>query len=299
MERDRLQTIKAFIKNFVSDEFFIDLIKVGLYPSGFGNSIGGTTDTTTHIKKFFNDLKVKCLELKIPNTRQLQRNIALSNTIFNIRDSEAGIINYDNVYQHLPSIDVSQQRLIQDSISNKINDINEFRTNIDVILRKIQVYYEVSSISQSIILMDNFSDYVSQTDVSVFEAAKIYKENVIRIYNDLSKLQSVAKNERESDYVVIKDKDSTNKFANTVVDHISNGYSFFKTGFTESIDKPLDGFESSSVHVLAAPSNHGKSLALINLERTIILENIKDFQENDAIIFVSLEDKIILSIIVL
>ena len=70
--------------------------------------------------------------------------------------------------------------------------------------------------------------------------------------------------EKKKDYFIISDRASITKLTSSVVDYISQGYSLFKTGYN-FIDGPLEGIESSSVHVFAAPSNHGKSLFKLNL----------------------------------
>jgi replicative DNA helicase len=93
------------------------------------------------------------------------------------------------------------------------------------------------------------------------------------------------------DYYVLKDEKTTKVLANTLVDYISSSYNFFKTGY-QLFDQYVDGFESASVHVVSAPSNHGKSIFLINLLRSIVINNIKDFEENDAIVLLTLEDNI-------
>jgi replicative DNA helicase len=143
-------------------------------------------------------------------------------------------------------------------------------------------------------MLDSFSEHVSKPDVNPFEATKLFKDNIIQMYGELSKLQTVHKLETERDFFIIKDKASIVDFSKTIVDYISSEYSFFKTGF-KLFDKYVDGMESSSVHVFAATSNHGKSLFLVNLVRKIINKNLDNFSENDAVLYVTMEDKHILS----
>jgi len=109
------------------------------------------------------------------------------------------------------------------------------------------------------------------------------------MYNDLSKLQSVKKFENEKNYFIISDEQSVKSLSDDNFEYISTGYSFFNTGY-KFIDESVDGFESNSVHVLAAPSNHGKSIFKVNLTKSIIKSN--DFDENDVILYVTLEDSI-------
>lgn len=199
------------------------------------------------------------------------------------------------MFQHLPNLSISQQSILKEAVKTRLKDIDGFRKITDDIVKKMQVFYEVNSISSSILMLDNFSEYVSRPDVNPFEATKLFKDNILQIYGDLSKLQTVHKLETERDFFIIKDAESIKDFSKTIVDYISTEYSFFKTGF-KLFDKYVDGMESSSVHVFAAPSNHGKSLFLVNLVRKIINKNLDKFNNNDAVLYVTMEDKYIVLI---
>ena len=59
----------------------------------------------------------------------------------------------------------------------------------------------------------------------------MFKENVISLYNELSKLQCINKLETEKDYFIIGDLNSIKVLSESVVQHISSGYSFLKTGY--------------------------------------------------------------------
>ena len=118
-----------------------------------------------------------------------------------------------------------------------------------------------------------------------------YKDLVITAYNDLSKLQSLSKAEAVSDHFIITDDASCENLADTLVTYIAKGFSVFKTGF-DLFDNVLNGVESSSVHLISAPSNHGKSLMCINMCKRMIEANISDFDKKDAILFVTTEDDI-------
>lgn len=290
-QKDGSQTIRAFIGNFVKDDFFIEILKIALYPSEFHEvSLSTSSSTIDFIRKFFNDILKTCYQLQITNSKQIKKYIDVSSTILNIRESKSVIIDYDNVYQHIGNVDVVQQKIINDASKHRIKDVDIFRKKIDNIIKTINVYYEVCSISSSIIMFDNLSDYANKPNVSVFEIAKLFKDNVIMMYNDLSKLQSLSKLENETDYFIINRPESNKALAENIVNYISQGYSFLKTGY-DIFDNTIDGFESSSVHLFAAPSNHGKSLMMVNLVNTIVKANINDFDDGDTILYVTLEDK--------
>lgn len=287
--KDSNLTLKAFISNFVSEEFFIDLINITLYPSQFSSMTVQGNSIIDQCKKFLIDLSKSCDTLKLDNSQKIKNYITIVTTLLTIRESGSSIINYDNVFQHITSTDLSVQQLIKTVINNKINDSQDFRTKIEDIINKISAYYEVYSIGTGLTAFDNFAKFASQPNISVFEAIKNYKDSVIQLYNDLTKLQTLNKYEKEKDYYMISDKNSIKVLAEDIVKHIKKDYGFFKSGYN-LFDKYLTGFESSSVIVISAPSNHGKSLFLSGMARNIIKYNLNDFKENDTILFLTLED---------
>lgn len=291
-KKDYYSTIKSFINNFVSDNFFADVVKIALYPSEFNlASINGNNSVVSYIRQFFADLTKMCDKIKMQDVQKIRNSIDVVKTVLNVRESGSGIISYDNVFNHLGQLEVPQERLIQKAISEKLKVEEDFRKLINQVVNSIQAYYEVNNISSSIITFDKFSEYASQPGVSVFEAIKMYKDNVIALYNDLSNLRALDKYESEKDYFVIRDKESTKTLAEALVDFVGTGYSFFRTGY-DLIDNNVDGAESSSVHLVSAPSNHGKSIFLVNLAHRIVEKNLDDFEENDCVLFITLEDTI-------
>lgn len=285
-------TIKTFISKFLVDDFFIDMIRVALYPADFGTiTVGSNNSTIEYVMDFLKDLNQVAKNLKLGNLSVIQNNIALVTSLINIRETGMSILNYDNVFQHFPSQDLNTQRLIKAAIDRRLHTMDEFRKTTDYQLNMIAAYYESSQVSAATIAWEQFVDYSGSPDVTIFEAHKLFKDAVINIYNDLSKLQSVSKSETFDDYFVISNKHSVDQLADTLFKYISTGYSFYKTGFT-LFDQYIEGFESSSVHLISAPSNHGKSILMVNLLRSIIEANISEFKSNDVIVFVTLEDDI-------
>jgi hypothetical protein len=284
--------LKGMMSKFITDDLFIDIINICLYPATFGVVTVGTHNSTVdYIREYLFDLNKVTKALKLGNTTLIQNNISLANTLLTIREQGSSILSYQNVFQHVPSQDLNTQTLIKRAIDNKLDSLDAFRKKTDYVLRMIGLYYELSNIKSSLVMMGNFEEYASNQDVSIFEVVKNWKDIVINFYNDLSKLQSINKAEAISDYFVICDKQSSDTLAETLFQYVSKEYSFFKTGFT-LFDQYIEGFESSSVHLISAPSNHGKSIFMINLCHMMSRINKNDFQQGDAVVFVTLEDDI-------
>jgi len=284
--------IKTFFGKFFEDSLFVDLINVCLYPATFGTvTVGSNNSTVDYIRDYLRDLDKIVKTLKLGNINVIKNKIRLIETLLTIRESGSNILSYQNVFQHLPTQDVATQSLIKKAIDGRIDSIDSFRKKTDYALNMISLFYELSHIKSSLILMNNFTDYAGNGDVSVFETVKNWKDIIINSYNDLSKLQSINKAESISDYFVLNDRASSEALANTLFTYVSQDYSFFKTGF-DLFDKYIEGFESSSVHLISAPSNHGKSIFMINLAHMMSKMNLNDFKPNDAVVFITLEDDI-------
>ncbi len=71
------------------------------------------------------------------------------------------------------------------------------------------------------------------------------------------------------------------------MEFLKTSFRIYKTGY--NILDNSDSIDSSSLTVIAGPTNHAKSIFLMNIMKRMI-ENNKDFDENDAFVFVSLED---------
>ena len=290
-QKDPKTLLKAFISTFTSEDFIVDIVRITLHPSDFGNFTSDKSNSVIeYIKDFLKGLNDIVKRLQLPNSKTIQSQIQIVGTLLTIRESSASLLTYDNVFQHLMSKDLITTKLIQRAVENRISSSDEFRKQTDNIINIIHSYYEVMSVSSTVTLLDNLQDSIYENNLSPFEALKNYKDLVITAYNDLSKLQSLSKAESISDYFVISDDASCTGLAQTLVEYISRGFSVFKTGY-DLLDKSLEGVESSSVHLISAPSNHGKSIFTINLCCRMIQNNISDFEKNDAIVFVTLEDE--------
>ena len=290
--KDSNKTIKAFLSNFICDDFFIEIVSCCVYPSDFGvSSVGNNQSIVDYIRSFLADLEKTVNNLKVSNINHLKNNIKMTRTILNVREYGSTILTIHNVQNHLPNLDVPQQNILAKISQTPISDDKSFSSSLDKIIRNIQIYYEICTISEGLFEFDNFTEYATSNNVSAYEATKLYKEKVIHLYNDLNKLQSLNKSEDEKDYFIINSEQSVKDLSENIVSYIEKGYSSFTTGF-DLIDNNLDGLESASLYMISAPSNHGKSIFMANILYQLIDGNLQDFEPNDAVIFITLEDDI-------
>lgn len=293
---DKTGILISFLSKFTQNKFFTEMIKVILYPSDFSGLVGSTGTANSvidYMKGFLKDLnKTISTKVVLANVNQIRNNINMVSSLLNIRESSTILLSYDNIYQHLPtSSNLLNTKLISDAINDKIESQDDFRRLTDTILNTISSFYEIESASLSLTKLDNFAEHSSSPDVSVFDSLKQYKDLIIDSYNNLSSFQSLNKAESLMDYFIISDESSAESLSKSITEYIFSGYSYFKSGY-DLLDRNTGGFESSTLHLIAGASNTGKSLFLINLCKNLININIEDFEPNDAIIFITLEDDI-------
>lgn len=285
--------LKAFMSNFTSETFFSEIVSVALFPADFGNSgtILGTESIVDSIRNFLKDVIHTSQKYSFANYNQINKQAGLVTTVLTIRESSPTILSYDNVYNVISPPDLAAKKILTTALQNRIETIESFRDSLNNIINIINAYNEIKTISSNLLLYDYLTDSVGNSTQSIFESMKAYRDLVISSYNDLSKLQILNKIDTASDYFILKNKETTKMLSKTLSAYISDNYNFYKSGY-ELIDKHVHGLESSSVHIVTAPSNHGKSLFLVNLLRNIILNNIEEFEEGSAVVFVTLEDNI-------
>lgn len=285
--RDMFYTFKLFLNNFVSDEAQSEIINICLYPVEFTQIVSQKNSVIEFLRQFLRDVEKEVQKVKFSNINHIRNVLSISKSVLNIRETSNVIINYDNVFQHFPNADLSQQKLLQYVVQNQIKDDDTFRRVTNRVINHVQAYYEIISISYGLNDFEGFLDHISKNNTSVFETTKMYRDKVINLYNDLSKLQTVEKQESEKDYFIIKDKQSTTDLAQSLTTFITSNYSMFETGY-DLFD--INGFETGSLYVISAPSNHGKSILKANVTHKLLEKNIDNFDPEDGVMFLTLED---------
>lgn len=286
--------LKSFISNFASEQFFTDIVTLALYPADFGSSniVVKSETIIDSIKSYLKDVVQTCYQYNFVNYQQIKKQSEVVSSILTIRETTPAIVSYDNVHQFANISDLAAKKIINNAIQNKITSLDQFKESLNNIIAIISSYKEVKEITTNLLMFDSLVYEINQNNKTIFESIRSYRDLIINSYNDLSKLNSINNIDSQTDYFILGDKDTQHDMSTYLVDYITNKFSFFKTGYN-LFDKYIEGFESSSIHIIAAPSNHGKSIFLMNLLRTLIQNNIDDFKEDDIVLFITLEDSVV------
>lgn len=286
-----------FLSKFINQEFFQKLCIILLYQANLSGILNvKSVEVTKFIEQFlFNISKdIKNLSTNvflIPNS-VIQQYIFISKRILDLKDDiNVRLVTYDNILFHFPKRNITTDKFLHLISDNRIQNIVDFRDSLDYTFQLIQAYNEIKEIRKTLIQWLQFTKDASKDDVSVFNVMKTYRDTISTAYHDLSKLQVIVKHESLADYFVLNNSASIRKITKDVMSFLETGFNFFKSGY-ELIDSEIGGLESSSVHLITGPSNHAKSIFMINMFCRLIINNAKDFKPNDAVVFITLEDDI-------
>ncbi len=284
-----------FLSKFVDVDFVQKLSSMLLYQSDLSGSLNvKSAEVVKFVGQFLYSVNkdVKSLStnvFNVPNT-VVQSYINVAKRILDLRDSVSSrLVTYDNILSHFPKRDVTTDKFLHSIAQNQINNISDFRNTLDYTLQVMQAYNELREVRKTVSQWLLFTESVTKDDLSIFNTLKEYKETIIDAYNNLSSLQVLVKEQSLSDYIVLSDAESIKKVATDVVSFLESGFSFFKSGYP-LIDDAVGGLESSSVSLITGPSNHAKSIFMINLFFRIVLNNVNQFKKGDCIVFITLED---------
>jgi replicative DNA helicase len=294
---DTSSLISSFLNKFAEVSFIEKIINISLYQSDFITTATNikSTEVVKFIEKFLIDLNKEVnngfVQSDVP-PKIVSEFVRTAREILNLRaDVSSRLITYDNITQHFPKRNIHVDKLLQNIKESRIQNTAEFRKTSDLVLQVIECYNELKEIRVSLTQLGSFIDDSKNSDIPILNLVKNYKEIISEAYSSISALRTLSKQETLSDYIVLSDEESVKETVKSLVSFLSDGYSFYKTGYS-LIDTYIGGIESSSVTLISAPSNHAKSLFSINLLRNIIINNINDFEAGDTFIFFTLEDDI-------
>jgi len=289
--------LSTFLSSFVNQEFFTKVVNVMLYQSDFtsANSSLQTSEVTGFITKFINDVNKQIRKAPMNFFNDAPKPTLLTLTqltrdIVNLREDITGrFVSYDNILQHFPKQDLVVKKTLSTVSLNRITSQEQFKDELDNILQTVQVYNEVNEIGNTLKHWDSFLVDSNNETTSVINLIRMYRDLISKSYNDLSELTTLQKQDELDDYIILHDKVTTKKVVDNLMSFLSSGYNFFKTGY-KLLDDNVGGLESSTFHLITGPSNHAKSIYMINIVRNLLQCNKADFVPDDVFVYITLED---------
>jgi len=293
---DRTSVLSSFLNQFIKTDFLENIINVMLYQSDLNTANSKTTDTIKFVNSFLKEVYSEVNQNSF-NIIGIPKNTILSiikvvQQVVNLRsDISVHLLSYDTILQHFPKRDIIIDKTLRSVISNKLLDYKSFKDAFDSIVERIQFFNDFRPMKKSINDLGIFLQQSSNEETSIFSLSKSYKDIISNAYNDLINLKTLTKNEQIDDYVCIDDSESVKKVVSNLITFLESGYSFYKTGYP-FIDGNILGIESSTMHLITGPSNHCKSIFMVNLARNMAINNPGLFETGDAIVYITLEDDI-------
>lgn len=271
--------VSAFLEKFAALDFFTDLTRLILYPTSFQTE--EMSRFSGYLRRFFQELEKHRRHL--PNPDLVLQRIKVLDMLLNVK--EKTFLTYENVYRHIPE-DTAGIRIVVDAVNVPLRDDESFRRAVDGVLGIIEAFYEVVEVKGTLGQLEDLLKR-SKSD-SIFDLLKRYRDTILESYSRLTELKALTKREGLRNYYVLSGDESSERLADMLVEYVGRGR-VYRSGYS-LLDDGVFGFESATVHLISAPSNHAKSLFLVNLCRNVVCGN--RFQPDEAVIFVTLEDDI-------
>lgn len=291
----------TFLNQFVNQEFLEDIINVAIYQADI-NAFNQRHDQVSNldkIKLFLADIHQDIERLKKVNAlgnypiNLVKINIAFAKRVIELKTSiGVRLLTYDTLEDTFNKSELHIVTIIKRVKEKRLTNIDDFKYKLNEIINKIQIGEEIRSIKKSFAALDDVKKALNSKDPQILNTLFNYRNAIDVASEDLSKLKSINLSDSLSNSIMIGDGDeSINDAVDNLVQYLSSGYAFYKTGY-DIIDQNIGGIEAANFHLICGPSNNAKSLFMINLLYNMIYYNRHEFDANDVVLYITLEDKL-------
>jgi hypothetical protein len=281
-----------FLLNYLNKTFLTDFLNIIIYPIDL-NAI--STSSYSYLLQFVNSLRQDLNEqinIDIPKTHYLSL-LNVYKEILKLKDDQQfNFINYENITSYLKIDNRFVENIFNNVSENPIEDNITFNKNYSKLIQDVQIYNQMQIIKSTIFKWNNFLT-ISNNDNSNLSAlnwVKNFRDAILEANNGLSEISALDKSTKATDFMMFHDEASIRENLFSIVNFLKTSYRSYNTGY-DLFDNNISGIESSSVMVIAGPSNHAKSIFMLNIARSV-MENNETNDDNDLYIMITLEDDI-------
>lgn len=290
----------TFLQQYVNPNFIEDIINVVIYQTDLDNFIEKVnTNSLDKIDTFlketykFLDKNKKITSIGNFPVNTIKFYFKFAKTVINIKKTVGNsLLTYDSLFEHFSQSSLTITNLIKKISDNRLINIDDFKQKLNDVLSKISFAEQIFNIKNSLIELDNIrNDIETDTNLNTVSLLVKYKETVDFAAEELNKLKNINIKESLSNSIMVGGIEyNCENIANNLVKYLSSGYAFYKSGY-DIIDESIGGIEAANFHLICGPSNNAKSIFMINLLRTMALNNKREFnKDTDLILYITLED---------
>ena len=282
-----------FLMSYLNKTFISDFLNVIIYPIDL-NTL--STNSYSYLLNFTNLLKTDLnneINIDIPKV-QYNNLLKISEQILKLKDDQQfNFINYENVTNYLKVENRFVSNVLENIQENQITDNISFNKFYNKVIQDIQIYNQMQVIKSTISKWNNFLNLSNseETNLSALNWVKTFRDSVVEANNNLSELTLQDKANSTTDYMMFCDKDTVSESLTGIMNFLKTSFRCYNTGY-DLFDRNISGIESSSVMVIAGPSNHAKSLFMLNIAKSVMENNETNDSRSDVYILITLEDDI-------
>lgn len=295
-----LSAYTIFLSNYLNKQFLSNILSCLVYQADLtlvlpsSNNIEVYSFLNTFVYDLFSELKNDNQDLNIPRKHYLSLLNFIKEIISLKEDASYSFVNYDNLLSYYKGVEHFVKNVLSEVVDNPIPDNESFVKLFSSIIQDIQIYNQMKVVKFNIFKWDDFLKQSNDENFnnSPMNWVKKFKDIIIEANSSLTELTVLKKNETLSDYLMFSDEESIKTSVESIITFLKTSFRTYKTGY-DLIDDSLSGIESSSVTVISGPSNHAKSLFMVNIVKQLIENTEPDSKDNnETFVFITLEDDI-------
>lgn len=280
---------------YATKEFLSKVINIELYQNDFSSNYNGQNLITifeNFLRTLKKDIKNYDLKTEVPQN-QIFNLIDVSQRLLNLKkDGSYTLINYNTIDNYYSRSSKFVKKVLNEIKENKINSEKAFDKEVEDLLKHIETYKGFEELKNSMDQIENLKYEIDNNNVVALDILRSYKESLTDSYEKINNLAILENNKQEFESFMFDDEDSFNQVNSKIFNALEKSFFFYKTGY-ELIDDSIYGIDSTSMNLITGPTNHAKSILMLNLLKNMIEQNHNNFDTRDIFIHITLEDDLV------
>lgn len=299
-----LNAYTNFLANYLNKQFLTNLVNCLVYQADL--TLIAPSSNNIEIYKFLDqfcldmlsELNIDNKDLTIPKPHYIKLVKFIREIVSLKNDVSYAFLSYDSLLAQYKGVEQFVKNVLTEVVDNQISDNDTFVKTFNSIIQDIQIYNQMKVVKLNVFKWDDFirQSHEDGSNNSPMNWVKKFKDIIIEANSGLTELTVLKKNESVSDYLMFSDEESIKTSLKSILSFLKTSFRTYKTGY-DLIDDSLSGIDSSSVTVISGPSNHSKSLFMINIAKQMMENNESEVTKDgvtgdDTFVFITLEDDI-------
>jgi hypothetical protein len=226
VQNDEVTIYNSFLLKYVNKDFFVKMFNVCLYQADFSSisGISKNTEVIQFLRVFLNDLvnDIKSTNIVSIQVKPLLHTISIIKKTLDIKqDPTARLLTYDTINKQFNNLDPFCSKIIETTKSIRIDNFQKFRSELEDIIKEIEVYNELKQIKIIAEEIDALKQESTRNDVSPLNLLRNFKDIIQKGYGIFSTLKTVSNDDEIEKYLEFYDESSTPNITSNLVKYFA------------------------------------------------------------------------------